>query len=106
MCPANICEPVRKNIFVKRFVKFQLHQWRNQPKIFEGPKIWGITLFDFRRPTEFYLGHRFSKHKVPRNTKKWRNVSLGPPLTAPMNSTSSYRSLLGRKIMLLWQGYT
>jgi len=50
----------------------QLVQWRSQPKILGGQKIWGrAKLFDFRRITLLSLGYRLSKHKMTTYAKIW-----------------------------------
>jgi len=49
-------------------------QWRSQPKIFLGGKM-----FDFRRATLFCLRHHFSKHAIIRYAKNLGGTAPFPP---------------------------
>jgi len=60
--------------------KYATMQWRSQPKIFLGGKM-----FDFRRITLFCLEKRFSKHKMTTFSKNFFGVmALSTPLATPM----------------------
>jgi len=55
-------------------VNIPWEQWRSQPKIFLGAKM-----FDFRRITLFCLEKRLSQHKMTIFSKSWGGIAPLPP---------------------------
>jgi len=89
----NICGfKLKANVFADKY--FRLTFAVTSPKIWGGQKIWGAKTFDFRRITLFYLGYRFSKHKIAIYSKNFLGgMPPRPPLATTMAVTEENKNM-------------